>query len=69
MIIVSVPKLSITVDTAFRKDLSLQGCTTLPTRADRLLTPSYKLASHGKPAEGGRPGPFRYFVQTMSQPK
>ena len=35
----SAPKSSITVDTAFRKDLSLQGCTTLPTRANRLLTP------------------------------
>jgi hypothetical protein len=32
----SVSKSSITVDTAFRKDLTLQGCTTLPTRDDRL---------------------------------
>jgi hypothetical protein len=37
MILESVPKSSITVDTAFRKDLTLQGCTTLPTCADRLL--------------------------------
>jgi hypothetical protein len=33
MITESVPKSSVTVDTAFRKDLTLQGCTTLPTRA------------------------------------
>jgi hypothetical protein len=35
----SVSKSSITVDTAFQKDLTLQGCTTLPTRVDRLLAP------------------------------
>jgi hypothetical protein len=39
MIITSVPKSFVTVDTAFRKDLTLQGCTTLPTRVDRLLAP------------------------------
>ena len=37
--LVLIPKSSITADTAFRKDLSLQGCTTLPTRANRLLMP------------------------------
>jgi hypothetical protein len=45
MITESVPKSSITVDTAFRKDLTLQGCTTLPTCANRLLTPPVKLSS------------------------
>jgi hypothetical protein len=39
MISESVPKSSITVDTAFQRDLTLQGCTTLPTRADWLLAP------------------------------
>src|SRR3954464_10950983 len=39
MIITSVPKSSITVDTAFRKIITLQGCTTLPTRTNRLLMP------------------------------
>ena len=29
----------ITVNIAFRKDLTLQGCTTLPTRTNRLLMP------------------------------
>jgi hypothetical protein len=32
----SVSKSSITVDTAFQKDLTLQGCTTLPTCDDHL---------------------------------
>jgi hypothetical protein len=45
MIIESVPKSSITVDTDFRKDLTLQGCTTLPTRANQLLVPPVKLSS------------------------
>ena len=44
MITESIPKSSITADTAFRKYLTLQGCTTLPTRINRLLTPSYKLS-------------------------
>jgi hypothetical protein len=58
MITESVPKSSITVDMAFRKDLTLQGCTTLPTRADRLLTPESLALIHGRPVEGGRPRPF-----------
>ena len=45
--LVFVPKSSITADTAFRKDLSLQGCTTLPTRANRLLTPDHLASSLG----------------------
>jgi hypothetical protein len=45
MITESVPKSSIIMDTAFRKDLTLQGCTTLPTRANRLLMPPVKLSS------------------------
>jgi hypothetical protein len=45
MITESIPKSSVTVDTAFRKDLTLQGCTTLPTRANRLLVPTFKLSS------------------------
>ena len=40
-------KSSITADTAFRKDLSLQGCTTLPTRANRLLMPDHLASSLG----------------------
>jgi hypothetical protein len=39
MISESVPKSSITMDMAYRKDLTLQECTTFPTRADRLLAP------------------------------
>ena len=37
--LLNFPKSSITVDTAFRKIKSLQGCTSLPTHANRLLTP------------------------------
>ena len=47
MIIGFIPKSSITADTAFRKDLSLQGCTTLPTRANRLLMPDHLASSLG----------------------
>ena len=45
--LVLIPKSSITADTAFRKDLSLQGCTTLPTRANRLLMPRDQTSSLG----------------------
>jgi hypothetical protein len=45
MITESVPKSSVTVDTAFQKDLTLQGRTTLPARANRLLMPPVKLSS------------------------
>jgi hypothetical protein len=45
MITDSVPNSSVTVDTAFQKDLTLQGCTTLPTCANRLLMPLVKLSS------------------------
>jgi hypothetical protein len=62
MITESIPKLSVTVDMAFQKDLTLQECTTLPTRADRLLMPDQKHTSLGVPVEGGRPRPFRYFA-------
>ena len=51
--LVLIPKSSITADTAFRKDLSLQGCTTLPTRANRLLTPLYTPFLR-EATEGGR---------------
>jgi hypothetical protein len=61
MITESIPKSPVTVDTAFRKDLTLQGCTTLPTRANRLLVPELLALFHGKPAEGGRPRPLPYF--------
>jgi hypothetical protein len=40
MINTSIPKSFVNVETAFRKDLTLQGHTTLPTRADRLLASS-----------------------------
>ena len=40
MIIESVTKSSLIVDTTFRKDLTLQGCTTLSTRTNRLLMPA-----------------------------
>jgi hypothetical protein len=61
MITESIPKSSVTVDTAFRKDLTLQECTTLPTRADRLLTPESLALFHEKPVEGGRSWPLPYF--------
>ena len=47
MISECVTKSSITADTAFRKILSLQGCTTLPTRANRLLMPDHQSSSFG----------------------
>jgi hypothetical protein len=70
MIITSVPKSSVTVDTAFRKDLTLQGCTTLPTRVNRLLTPESLALFHGKLVEGGQPRPLPYFhLDHESRPK
>jgi hypothetical protein len=70
MIITSVPKSPVTVDTAFQKYLTLQGCTTLPTRADRLLTPESLALIRGRPVEGGRPRPLPYFhLDHESRPK
>ena len=37
MILSSFPKLSVTVDTAFRKDLTLQGCTVFTFGTARLI--------------------------------
>jgi hypothetical protein len=66
----SVPKSYVTVDMAFQKDLTLQGCTTLPTCADWLLTPESLALFHGKPVEGGRPWPLPYFcLDHESHPK
>jgi hypothetical protein len=45
MIPESIPKSFVTMDTTFQKDLTLQGHTTLPTRANRLLVPPVKLSS------------------------
>jgi hypothetical protein len=70
MIIMSIPKSFVTVDTAFRKDLTLQGCTSLPTRAGRLLTPESLALVRGRPVEGGRPRPLPYFrLDHESRPK
>src|SRR4051812_44995130 len=51
----------ITVNTSFRKDLKLQGCTTLPTRTNRLLMPTLLSLFLGRPAEGGWPRPLPCF--------
>jgi hypothetical protein len=45
IIIESISKSSVIVDMAFQKDLTLQGCTTLPTCANRILMPPVKLSS------------------------
>src|SRR5664279_4105172 len=57
MVSESVTNLSITVDTTFRKDLTLQGCTTLPTRTARLLACTLALFL-GMPAEWERLQPL-----------
>jgi hypothetical protein len=57
------------VDTAFRKDLTLQGCTTLPTRANRLLMPPVKLSSEECRQRVVDHDLYLTFAQTMSSLK
>ena len=52
----SIPKSFITEDVAFRKDLTLQGCTMFTTRTSRLLLPHDTLS--GVLAEGSWPRPL-----------
>ena len=66
MIFESVPKSSITADTAFRKDLTLQGCTTLPTRTNRLLMPALKPSSFGGWQRVVDHDRYLAFAETMS---
>jgi len=55
----SILKSSITVDTAFRKGLSLQGCTVLSTRDDRLYKPHGALPlGHWQRCDRLRPLPY-----------
>jgi hypothetical protein len=66
MISESVPKLSITMDMAFQKDLTLQGCKTLPTRANLLLMPLVKLSSLEGQQRVVDHDLYLAFIQTMS---
>jgi len=60
----------ITVNTAFQKDLTLQGCTTLPTRTNRLLMPQWLALFLGRPTEGGCTRPLPCFRRDHeSRPK